>query len=74
MSVDSSIVNFGVVGESLFVVGGVDKLVLALSTSPIVLKDVGFDLIGDGGGGGGCDVEVGFFLGVTSSPGRVAII
>jgi hypothetical protein len=73
MSVDSSIANFGVVGESLFVVGGVDKLVLALSTSPLVLKDVGFDLIGDGGGSG-CDVEVGFFLGVTSSPGRVAII
>jgi hypothetical protein len=72
MSVDSSIDNFGVVGESLFIVGGgVDKLVLALSTSPILLKSFGLDLTGDGGG---CDVGVEIFLGVSLSPGRVSII
>jgi len=73
MSVDSSIDSFGVVGESLFIVGEVDKLVLALSTSPMVLKVLGFDLTGDEGGGGSCDVGAEIFLGVSSSPGRVSI-
>jgi hypothetical protein len=72
MSVDSSIDNFGVVGESLSIDGGVDKLVLALSTSPTVLNVGGFDFTGDGGGSG-CDVEIKLFFGVSSSPGRVSI-
>lgn len=73
ISAGSSVASFGVVGVSFSIFGGVDKLILALSTSAILVIFTGFDFTGDGGGNC-CDDGVEAFLGVTSSPGSVAII